>query len=94
MPKFIVVHTMPKEALKAMLAMPPEEMADTIKLRTFCSFNAYWVRTWVVPEQEKIYCEWNAKDAESIRKVFEKVPGEWGIEGIYEMRIWDAEDFR
>jgi len=94
-PKFIVIHTMPKEVLKGILTTPPEEMADSIELRTFCSFDAYWVRSWYVLEQEKVYCEWDAKEAESIRKVFKKVPIiEATIDAIYEMRIIDAEDFR
>ena len=94
MAKFLVIHTMPKEVLKEMSAIPPEEMADMIELRSFCTFDAYWVRSWVVLEQGKIYCEWDAKDAESIRKVFKKVPGAPPIDAIYEMQIVDAEDFR
>ncbi len=45
-----------------------------------------------MPEQEKFYCEWNAKDAESIRRVFEKAPQpSFLIESIYEMQVIDAE---
>jgi hypothetical protein len=93
-PKFIVIHTVPKEVLKEMSATPPKEMANLIKLRSFCTFDAYWVRSWVALEQGKVYCEWDAKDAESIRKVFKKAPGAPPIDAIYEMQIWDAENFR
>ncbi|MFB0514501.1 MAG: nickel-binding protein, partial [Candidatus Bathyarchaeia archaeon] len=61
-------------------------MAITIEIRSHCSFDAYWVRTWVVLDQEKQYCEWDAKDAEPIRKVFEKVPEIAAtVEAIYQM---------
>ena len=93
-PKFIVIHTVPKEVLEEISATPSEEMAILIELRSLCTFDAYWVRSWIVFEQGKVYCEWDAKDAESIRKVFEKVPGAAPIDAIYEMRIVDAEDFR
>ena len=74
---------------------PPEEMAITIEIRSHCSFDAYWVRTWVVLEHEKQYCEWDTKDAEPIRKVFEKVPEIAAtVEAIYQMEIRDAEEFR
>ena len=53
------------------------------------------MRTWVVLEHEKQYCEWDTKDAEPIRKVFEKVPEIAAtVEAIYQMEIRDAEEFR
>ncbi|NVM36113.1 MAG: hypothetical protein HWN81_10995 [Candidatus Lokiarchaeota archaeon] len=42
------------------------------------------MRSWNVPEKERVYCEWNAKDVESIQKVLDTA--EWlETEGIYEM---------
>lgn len=93
MPKFLVIHPMPRNIQEAMLAMPPEENKQVIELRSHCSLDAYWIRTIGVPEKERIYCEWNAKDAESIEKVLEKA--EWlATEGIYEMTSVDAELYR
>ena len=41
----------------------------------------------------KILCEWNAVDAEAVRKVLAKIP-ELPVDGIYPMAIFDSEDFR
>ncbi len=93
MPKFLVIHPMPKKVMEANLTMPPEENKLIIELRSQCSSDAYWIRSWNVPELEKVFCEWNAKDAESIRDVLENA--EWlETEGIYEMTIVEAESFR
>lgn len=91
-PKFIVIHTAPELALKEMLATPSGQNVLAIELRKLCTFDAYWVRAWAVLEQQKLYCEWDAKDAQSIRRVFEKAPQpQFLIEAIYEMRVIDAE---
>ncbi len=94
MPKFIVVHSIPRKQLEGMVEIPPEENKMIIKLRKACDFNANYVRTWAVLDHEKLYCEWNAKDAESIRKVWEENVKGIGIDSIAEMQIVDAEDFR
>ena len=41
----------------------------------------------------KILCEWNAVDAEAVRKVLAKIP-ELPVDGVYPMAIFDSEDFR
>ena len=93
MPKFLVIHPSPRKMMEATLKMPPEENKLFIELRSHCSPDAYWIRSWNVPEKEKVFCEWNAKDAESIRNVVEKA--KWlETEGIYEMEIVEAESFR
>jgi len=94
MPKFIVVHSIPRKQLEGMTEIPPEENKMIIKLRKACDFNANYVRTWAVLDHEKLYCEWNAKDAESIRKVWDENIKGIGIDSIAEMQIIDAEDFR
>lgn len=93
MPKFLVIHPTPKKLMEASLKTPPEENKPIIELRSHCSNDAYWIRSWAVPELEKTFCEWNAKDAESIQKVLDTA--EWlATEGIYEMEVGDAEGFR
>jgi len=94
MPKFIVVHSIPKTQLEQMAEIPPEQNRMIIKMRKACTFDAYWVRTWAVLDLEKLFCEWNAKDAESIRKVWDENVKGIGIDSIAEMQIMDAEDFR
>ena len=95
MPKYIVIHPIKKRSLEGMLKLPSEKNVLLRNLKSDCTDDADWVRSWAVPEQEKLYCEWNAKDAESIRKIFEKGEGGTGIEieAIYEMQILEGEDF-
>ena len=93
-PKYVVIHPFKKRSLKAMLNLPVEKNILLKKLKSNCTDDADWVRSWAVPEQEKLYCEWNAKDPESIRNIFEKGGGGVEIEAIYEMQIIEGEDFK
>ena len=94
MPKFIVVHSVPKDALEKMLEIPPEENKMIINLRKACNYDAYYIRTWAVVDHEKLYCEWNAKDAESIRKIWDENVKGIGIDSIAEMDVVDGEIIR
>jgi hypothetical protein len=93
MPKFMVVHPMPRKIMEAMGDIAPAENKQVIELRAYCTADAYWVRSWNVPELEKLFCEWNAKDREAIEEILKRAT--WlATEGIYEMNIVEAEDFR
>ena len=94
MPKFIVVHSVPRKQLEQMQEIPPEQNRMIINLRKACNYDAYWIRTWAVLDLEKLFCEWNAKDAESIRKVWDENIKGIEIDSIAEMIIVDAEDYR
>jgi len=94
MPKFLVVHSVPRKALEQMAEIPPEKNKMIIDARKACNFDAYWVKSWVVLDHEKLYCEWNAKDAESIRKVWDENVKGIGIDSIAEMQVVEAEDYR
>lgn len=94
MPKFIVVHSVPKDALKKMFEITPEQNKMIINLRKACNYDAYWIKTWAVLDHEKLYCEWNAKDAESIRKIWDENVKGIGIDSIAEMQVVEGEDFR
>jgi hypothetical protein len=60
--------------------------------------DAYWIRSWYAREEGKIYCEFDAKNAESIRQVLDKankIAGELPTEGIYKLELMvNSEDFR
>jgi len=92
MPKFLVVHTLPAPATVEKEATPIGK-----KVKANSTLEAYWVRSWCQLNKEgkivKILCEWNAVDAESVRKVLAKVP-ELPVDGIYPLMIVDSEDFR
>jgi hypothetical protein len=92
MAKFLVVHPVGKE-LTAEAATP---FAKAVKANH--TVDAYWIGTRYAREEGKLYCEFDAKDAESIRQVLAKaakVAGELPTEGIYKLELMvSSEDFR
>lgn len=61
--------------------------------------DAYWVRSWYAPEEGKLYCEWDAKDADAIRGVIDAALTQTGIpfplEGVYALALMvSGEDYR
>lgn len=89
MAKFLVVHPVGKE----LTLEGGTPLAKAMKANV--TLDAYWVRSWYAREQGKFYCEWDAKDAESIRQVITKAAPEFPLEGIYEMEFMiHSEDFR
>jgi hypothetical protein len=92
MAKFLVVHTLPAPATVEE-ATPLGQKAKA----SVTDVDAYWVKSWGQLNEEgkivKILCEWNAVDAEAIRKTLAKIP-ELPVDGIYPMAIMDSEDFR
>jgi len=90
MPKFLAVHPLPAPVTL-------EEAAPAGKLaKANSTVDAYWVGAWSQCNKEgkivKILCEWNATNAEEVRKVLAKVP--IPLEGVYPMIKVDAEDYR
>jgi hypothetical protein len=89
MAKFLAVHSVGKEL--TLEATAP--IAKAVKANL--TVDAYWVRTWYAREEGKLYCEWDAKDAESVRQVFAKAVPDFPVEGIYKMELTvQSEDFR
>jgi len=92
MGKFVVVHPVGKD-------MAPEAMTPVAKaIKAACTTDAYWVKSTYLPEEGKLYCQWDAKDADTVREVMaaasKVVPGP-PVEGIYAMGgVVFAEDFR
>jgi len=91
MPKFLVVHSMPKPVTV--------EEATPLgkKTKANATLEAYWVKSWAQLNEEgkivKILCEWNAANVDALRRVLAKVP-EMPVEGVYPLMIVDSEDFR
>jgi len=60
--------------------------------------NAYWIGSRYAREEGKVYCEFDAKDVDSIRQVLTKaakVTGELPTKGIYKIELMvNSEDFR
>jgi hypothetical protein len=89
--KFLAVHPLPSP-------ITFEEATPFGKAgKANSNMNAYWVGAWVQMNEEgkatKILCEWDAKDAESIRIILRKIP-QLPTEGVYPMAKVDAEVYR
>lgn len=90
MAKFLVVHSVGKE-LTLETAAP---IAKAVKANV--TVDAYWIRSMYAREEGKLYCEWDAKDLESIRKVITKAAPDFPSE-IYKLDdqfIIHSESFR
>ncbi len=90
-PKYMAIHTLPEP-------MANEDVTPLAKkVAAYATLDAYWVGTQVQLNDEgkvlRFICEWNAKDVESIKEVFSKVP-ELPYDGIYPMTKLDSIDFR
>ena len=92
MAKFLVVHPVGKE-LTVEAATP---FAKAVKANH--TVDAYWIGSRYAREEGKLYCEFDAKDVESIIEVLTKsakVAGELPTEGIYKLELMvNSEDFR
>ena len=89
MAKFLAVHPVGKEL--TMEAGTPIGKAVKANLK----IDAYWVRSWYAREEGKFYCEWDAKDADSIRQIIAKAAPDFPTEGIYKLELMaSSEDFR
>ncbi len=88
MAKFLVVHPVGKE-------LDLEDTSGGKAIKAGLTVDAYWVRSCYAREEGKLYCEWDGKDAKSIRKVLAKSAPELPVEGIYKIEwMGHSEDFR
>ena len=91
MGKFLAVHTLPSPTTTEQAA----PIAKAVKAGS--SADAYWVGSWLQMNEQgkitKLFCEWDAKDAESIRKILANIP-QLPTDGIYPMGKVDAEAYR
>ena len=92
MAKYLVIHPVGKE-------LTTEAATPFMKaLKANHTVDAYWIGSRYVREKGKVYCEFDAKNAESIRQVLakaNKIAGELPTEGIYKIDLMvNSEDFR
>jgi hypothetical protein len=65
MPKFLVEHAFGKEYFERPEAKWSKEFAEGAKpVKASLSGDAYWIRSYIVPETGKLYCEYDGKDVE------------------------------
>jgi len=93
MPRYLAIH----------LVDPPvdDELVRPIakKCKANLSTDAYWVRSWLQLTEDgrvsKVFCEWDSKDADSVRhSLAASIPELPPSEGIFEVVEICGEDFR
>jgi len=91
MGKFLATHTLPSPATL------DEAGVFAKAAKANCSSNAYWIGASIQLNEQgkatKIFCEWDAKDAASIRQVLAKIPG-LPVDGVYPIAKVDGEAYR
>ncbi len=91
MGKFLVSHTLPSPTAFE------EAGAIGKAVKAACTSDAYWIGSWAQLNEQgkilKILCEWDAKDAQSIRKIVDKIP-KLPTDGIWPMAKVDGESYR
>jgi hypothetical protein len=89
MAKFLAIHPVGKEL--TMEAGRPAGMA----VKANVTVDAYWVKSCYAREEGNLYCEWDAKDAEAIRKALAKAAPDLPLKGIYKLEMMsNSEDYR
>lgn len=93
MPKFVAIHP-----------VSPPVMPDAVgplakKCKAGVSLDAYWVRSWLQLNEKgevtKVFCEWDGKDVESVRKsLAASLPELPPSEGIFPIAEIHGEHFR
>jgi hypothetical protein len=89
MAKYVLIHEVGKDLTMEL----GEPFAQAIKVNH--TLDAYWVGSFYLREEGKLYCEWDAKDTDSIRQVIAKVAPDFKDDPIYEMELnINSEDYR
>jgi hypothetical protein len=89
--KYIATHTLPRPTT-------PEEITPLVQeLLKHEALDAYWVQAWAETDEEgkalRIFCEWNAKSAADVKKVFSHVPA-FPLDDVRPMTKFDSDIFR
>lgn len=91
MGKFLAIHTLPSPAT----VEEATPIAKAVKANS--STDAYWIGSWLQLNEQgkitKLFCQWDAKDIETIRTILGKIP-QLPTDGIYAMAKADAEAYR
>ena len=91
MAKYLAVHTLGKDVDFS----TPDSLALSKAVKANCTLDAYWVKSWYIRETGILYCEWDAKDADSVRQVFAKAAPDFPIDRINPIELTvHGEEFR
>ena len=83
MTRFIAIHSTAPEATQDQL------INSARKVMASLSPGTEWLNSWVVPELDKVFCEWKAPNPEAIRTALEPAKDQLPIESLYEVEWID-----
>lgn len=88
MARFIVIHDIPPQATQDQIIGGAKNVVASLTSGT------EWLNSWMVPEARKLFCEWEAPDANAIRSSLESVKHLFPIESLYEVEWVDPKWYR
>jgi len=87
MARFIVVHKLPD------VATQDEVIAAGRAVVAASSNGCKWLGCWVVPENDRLLCEWEAPDEEAVRASLRETEL-FPVEAIYPVAVIDPAWFK
>ena len=88
MARFIAIHSVPPQATQE------EILSGAKKVIASLAPGTEWLNSWGVPEADKLFCEWEAPDADAIRASLEPVKDLFPIETIHEVEWIDPKWYK
>jgi hypothetical protein len=88
MARFIVIHDIPPQATQDQIIGGAKSVVASLTPGT------EWLNSWMVPEARKLFCEWEAPDADVIRSSLEPVKHLFPIESLHEVEWVDPKWYR
>jgi len=88
MSRFIVIHGVPSEASQQELIAGARSVAASLPTGTD------WLNSWAAGASGKMFCEWEAPDAEAIRAALEPVKHLFPVEALHEVEWIDPQWYK
>lgn len=79
MARFIIFHKGPQEVSQDTVV----EAAQA--LRRSLPVEVKWLNSWYVPSENRLICEWEALDEQTVRSALKDVSELWPIEVVHEV---------
>jgi hypothetical protein len=89
MARFIVIHTPPTHVTQ-------EQAIDGARrVATSLATGTEWLNSWWIPGQvQKLFCEWEAPDADAVRASLEPIMNLLPIESLHEVQWIDPQWYK
>ena len=88
MARFIVIHGTPSQAPQDQIIQGARKVVASLAPGT------EWRNSWISAQAEKLFCEWEAPDADTIRASLEPAKDLFPVETIYEVEWIDPKWYK